>query len=82
MSYRKEGGREGREKGGREVGKRREGGREGGRRWINYSQCFPLLLMYLSEVSVEPWLSVERLLAPSYRALVLLRLAVDGLDVH
>ncbi len=34
------------------------------------------------EVAVESGLTVEGLLATSQRALILLRLTVDGLDVH
>lgn len=38
--------------------------------------------MYSSEVSIESWLSVKCFLAAFDGTLVLLRLAVDGLNVH
>lgn len=56
--------------------------RENGRSGYGYLQSLPILFVYSSEVSIEPWLSVKCFLAAFHGTLVLLRLAMDGLDVH
>ena len=50
--------------------------------YFSYLQSLPFLFVDLPEVSVESWLGVECLLAPSYWALVALWLTVDGLNMH
>ena len=61
---------------------RREGeGREGEREREDI-QCLPVFLVYPPQVPVQPRLAVKCILASSDGTLELLRLTMDGLDVH
>ena len=45
-------------------------------------QCLPILLVYSPKMAIESRLAVKSILASSNWALELLRLTMDGLDVH